>query len=164
MNTKDLVESLNEIAVNDLSEGANIVDHPAHMAAIELIGLDVMRADVRRLTDENAKLKREVDMAEKQSLDFYVEKENAAERQLKLISDQVQKNELLEAERDELREQLRWSPSEDQIMAAITSSNCGLKRVKWKDGIDINLPSGEALSFVAAILEFRPKQDKGSDK
>jgi len=93
-----------------------------------------------------------------------VEKENAAERQLKLISDQVQKNELLEAERDELREQLRWSPSEDQIMAAITSSNCGLKRVKWKDGIDINLPSGEALSFVAAILEFRPKQDKGSDK
>ena len=78
MNTKDLVESLNEIAVNDLSEGANIVDHPAHMAAIELIGLDVMRADVRRLTDENAKLKREVDMAEKQSLDFYVEKENAA--------------------------------------------------------------------------------------
>jgi len=164
MNTKDLVESLNEIAVNDLSEGANIVDHPAHMAAIELIGLDVMQAEVKRLTDENAKLKREVDMAEKQSLDFYVEKENAAERQLKLISDQVQKNELLEAERDELREQLRWSPSEDQIMAAITSSNCGLKRVKWKDGIDINLPSGEALSFVAAILEFRPKQDKGSDK
>ena len=122
------------------------------------------QAEVKRLTDENAKLKREVDIAEKQSLDFYVEKENAAERQLKLISDQVQKNELLEAERDELREQLRWSPSEDQIMAAITSSNCGLKRVKWKDGIDINLPSGEALSFVAAILEFRPKQDKGSDK
>ena len=56
MNTKDLVELLNEIAVNDLSEGANIVDHPAHMAAIELIGLDVMRADVRRLTDENAAL------------------------------------------------------------------------------------------------------------
>ena len=52
MNTKDLVESLNEIAVNDLSEGANIVDHPAHMAAIELIGLDVMRAEVARLTDE----------------------------------------------------------------------------------------------------------------
>ena len=69
----------------------------------------------------------------------------------------------LQAERDAMREQLRWSPSEDQIMAAITSSNCGLKRVKWKDGIDINLPSGEALSFVAAILEFRPKQDKGSD-
>ena len=58
MNTKDLVESLNEIAVNDLSEGANIVDHPAHMAAIELIGLDVMRADVRRLTDELAAIKR----------------------------------------------------------------------------------------------------------
>ena len=58
MNTKDLVESLNEIAVNDLSEGANIVDHPAHMAAIELIGLDVMRADVRRLTDELATIKR----------------------------------------------------------------------------------------------------------
>ena len=56
MNTRDLVELLNEIAVNDLSEGANIVDHPVHMAAIELIGLDVMRADVRRLTDENAKL------------------------------------------------------------------------------------------------------------
>ena len=84
MNTKDLVESLNEIAVNDLSEGANIVDHPAHIAAIELIGLDVMRADVRRLTEENAKLKREVDMAEKQSLDFYVEKENAAEREAML--------------------------------------------------------------------------------
>lgn len=35
-------------------------------------------AEVRRLTDENEKLKREVDTAEKQSLDFYVEKENAA--------------------------------------------------------------------------------------
>ena len=67
-----------------------------------------LQAEVKRLTDENAKLKREVDMAEKQSLDFYVEKENAAERQLKLISDQVQKNELLEAERDAMREQLRW--------------------------------------------------------
>ena len=44
---------------------------------------------IKRLTDENAKLKREVDMAEKQSLDFYVEKENAAER-------------------DAMREQLRW--------------------------------------------------------
>jgi len=215
MNTKDLVESLNEIAVNDLSEGANIVDHPAHMAAIELIGLDVMRADVRRLTDENAKLKREVDMAEKQSLDFYVEKENAAltsnramlnaeatrltntiierNKKIDLRGDNIAKllveRDTLEAEVKflveeakctesefekmedeyaviirELREQLRWSPSEDQIMAAITSSNCGLKRVKWKDGIDINLPSGEALSFVAAILEFRPKQDKGSDK
>jgi len=43
-----------------------------------------LQADVRRLTDENAKLKREVDMAEKQSLDFYVEKENAAEREAML--------------------------------------------------------------------------------
>ena len=68
--------------------------------------LDKLEAEVARLTAENAKLKREVDIAEKQSLDFYVEKENAAERQLKLISDQVQKNELLEAERDAMREQL----------------------------------------------------------
>ncbi len=39
---------------------------------------------ITRLTEENAKLKREVDMAEKQSLDFYVEKENAAEREAML--------------------------------------------------------------------------------
>ena len=138
---------------------------------------------ITRLTEENAKLKREVDMAEKQSLDFYVEKENAAltsnramlnAEATRLTNTIIERNKKIDlrgdniakllAERDELREQLRWSPSEDQIMAAITSSNCGLKRVKWKDGIDINLPSGEALSFVAAILEFRPKQDKGSDK
>ena len=125
MNTKDLVESLNEIAVNDLSEGANIVDHPAHMAAIELIGLDVMRAEVKRLTDENAKLKREVDMAEKQSLDFYVEKENAAltsnramlnAEATRLTNTIIERNKKIDlrgdnitkllAERDAMREQL----------------------------------------------------------
>ena len=40
--------------------------------------VDRLNVEVKRLTEENEKLKREVDTAEKQSLDFYVEKENAA--------------------------------------------------------------------------------------
>ena len=99
---------------------------------------DELGAEIKRLTDENEEL---AEMFDQQST----------------LTDKA------EDERDALREQLRWEPSEDQIMAAIRSSNCGLKRVKWKDGIDIDLPSGEAIAFVAAILEFRPKQDKGSD-
>ena len=48
--------------------------------AVSNKNLAIIAADneIKRLTDEHAKLKREVDMAEKQSLDFYVEKENAA--------------------------------------------------------------------------------------
>ena len=43
MTTRELVEILSELAEKDMSEGADIADHPAHIAAILLIELDSLR-------------------------------------------------------------------------------------------------------------------------
>jgi len=51
MNTRELVEMLNELAERDLAEGADIVDHPAHIAAIKLIELESLQAEKKDWSD-----------------------------------------------------------------------------------------------------------------
>ena len=109
---------------------------------------------ITRLTDENAKLKREVDMAEKQSLDFYVEKENAAERQLKLISDQADVRRLTD-ERDSMREEL-----EEAYINGIAYLGCYLI-----DNHESLFGGGETeiQNICVKASEKMYPQDKGSD-
>jgi len=116
--------------------------------------LDKLEAEVARLTDENAKLKREVDMAEKQSLDFYVEKENAAERQLKLISDQADVRRLTD-ERDSMREEL-----EEAYINGIAYLGCYLI-----DNHESLFGGGETeiQNICVKASEKMYPQDKGSD-
>lgn len=53
MNTRELVELLDDLAERDLAEGADIVDHPAHIAAIKLIELESLQAELKELKHED---------------------------------------------------------------------------------------------------------------
>ena len=52
INMRDLIELLNELAERDLAEGADIVDHPAHIAAIALIGFESQADRIKDLEQQ----------------------------------------------------------------------------------------------------------------
>ena len=49
VSTRELVELLDDLAHKDLAEGADIVDHPAHIAALTITALEAELADLRRI-------------------------------------------------------------------------------------------------------------------
>ena len=56
MNTRELIAVLNSLAENDLTNGSDIVEHPAHIAAITLMQNE---GRIAELESKNATLKAE---------------------------------------------------------------------------------------------------------